>query len=120
MPYTREACEKLDRDDPLARKRAEFVLPAGQIYLDGNSLGVLPRSVAARVSRVVAEEWGQSLITSWNKHGWFSMPGRIGNKVARLIGAEPGSVMVADTISVNMFKLLTSALWLRPKRRATR
>lgn len=117
MPYTREACEKLDRDDPLARKRAEFVLPAGQIYLDGNSLGVLPRSVAARVSRVVAEEWGQSLITSWNKHGWFSMPGRIGNKVARLIGAEPDSVMVADTISVNMFKLLTSALWLRPKRR---
>lgn len=117
MPGRREACEKLDRDDPFARKRDEFVLPAGQIYLDGNSLGVLPRSVAERVAEVVAQEWGQSLITSWNKHNWFTMPGRIGDKIAPLIGAPQGSVIAADTISVNMFKLLTAALRLRPDRR---
>jgi kynureninase len=117
MPYQREACERLDRDDPLAGKRKQFALPEGQIYLDGNSLGLLPKAVAGRVARVVTEEWGQSLITSWNRHGWFEMPARIGDKIAPLIGAPAGSVIAADTISVNMFKLLSGALRLRPGRR---
>jgi kynureninase len=117
MAYTREACEQLDRDDPFAAKRAAFVIPEGQIYLDGNSLGLLPKAVAPRVSQAVSEEWGQSLITAWNKHGWFALPSRIGDKIAPLVGAPPASVIVADTISVNVFKLLSAALKLRPERR---
>lgn len=114
---TRDDCRALDRADPLAARRDLFVLPEGVIYLDGNSLGALPKGVAERVGRAVAQEWGQDLITSWNKHGWFTLPGRLGDRVGRLIGAARGTVVVADTISVNLFKLVAAALRLRPGRR---
>ncbi len=114
---TRDDCLALDLDDPFARKRDFFALPDGLIYLDGNSLGALPKGVAARVGRAVEEEWGADLITSWNKHGWFTLPGRLGDRIGSLIGAQPGTVVVADTISVNLFKLVAAALQLRPGRR---
>jgi kynureninase len=116
MGADRDACEKLDRDDPLARHREDFVLPEGVIYLDGNSLGPLPRATAARLQDVVAREWGQDLITSWNKAGWIELPRRIGAKIARLVGAAPEEVVVCDSTSVNLFKVLAAALALRPGR----
>lgn len=117
MSPTRADCEALDRDDPFAGKRDLFALPDGVIYLDGNSLGALPKDVAERVGRAIADEWGRDLITSWNAHGWFSLPGRLGDRIGGLIGAAPGTVVVADTISVNLFKLVAAALRLRPGRR---
>jgi len=108
---------KLDRDDPLAAYRKLFALPDGIIYLDGNSLGALPKSVAPRMAAVVAEEWGRDLITSWNVHDWIDLPRRVGNKIAPLIGAEPGTVVAADSTSINIFKLLSVALQQRPERR---
>lgn len=102
--------DALDRDDPLARFRDRFVLPPGVIYLDGNSLGALPRSVPERVREVVEAEWGQDLIRSWNRHGWIDLPRRAGAKIARLIGAAPEEVVVADSTSVDLFKLLAAAL----------
>jgi kynureninase len=83
MTTTREACERLDRDDPLAGLRELFRLPADVIYLDGNSLGALPRDVAARVHRVVEDEWGRGLIRSWNTAGWIDLSQRVGDKIAR-------------------------------------
>ncbi|HVY49937.1 MAG TPA: kynureninase [Devosia sp.] len=109
--------EALDRADPFASWREKFVLPAGVIYLDGNSLGALPKSVVERLSRAVADEWGRDLITSWNVHDWIDLPRRAGEKIASLIGAEPGTVVVADSTSVNIFKLLHVALGKRPGRR---
>jgi kynureninase len=114
---TREKSHALDAADPLAQKRQAFVLPEGKIYLDGNSLGCLPAHSAARIAKAVTEEWGQSLITSWNRHGWFEMAHKAGNRIARLVGAAPGSILVADTISVNLFKLMSAALELSPQRR---
>ncbi len=114
---TRQNCLALDAADPLAHKRAAFVLPEGKIYLDGNSLGCLPAHAGARIAKAVSKEWGQSLITSWNRHGWFEMAQRAGNRIGRLVGAVPGSVLVADTISVNLFKLMSAALELRPGRK---
>ncbi|MEM9304680.1 MAG: kynureninase [Pseudomonadota bacterium] len=115
-PLTRSACEALDAADPLASLRERFVLPES-IYLDGNSLGILPRAVADRVAGVVTEEWGRGLIGSWNDAGWIHLPRTAGAKIGRLIGAEPHSVVVADSTSVNLFKLLSGALRLRPGRR---
>ena len=109
--------ETLDAADPLAPMRAKFSLPKGVIYLDGNSLGAMPTATAARVAEVVSQEWGTGLIRSWNDAGWIDLPARIGEKIARLIGAQPASVMVADSTSVNLFKLLSAALRLRPDRR---
>lgn len=106
-----------DRADAFAPWRDRFALPDGITYLDGNSLGALPRSVSDRLARVVAEEWGDDLITSWNKHDWIDLPRRVGDKIARLIGAAPGSVVVADSTSVNIFKLLAVALARRPGRK---
>jgi kynureninase len=117
MPVTKEHCEALDAADPLGFGRERFILPSGVIYLDGNSLGLLPKGVEQRVAQAIRQEWGESLITAWNKHGWFQLPMKIGNRIARLIGAEPDSVAVADTISVNVFKMLTSALGARRERR---
>ena len=108
---------KLDRDDPLAAYRKLFALPDGIIYLDGNSLGALPKSVAPRMAAMVADEWGRDLITSWNVHDWIDLPRRVGNKIAPLIGAEPGTVAAADSTSINIFKLLSVALQQRPERR---
>jgi kynureninase len=117
MSLTRDDCLALDRADPLADARASFVLPAGVNYLDGNSLGALPKGVAARVARTIGDEWGAGLIRSWNAAGWYQSPGRIGAKLARLLGAAPHQVTVTDTISVNLFKLLVAAARLRPRRR---
>ncbi|MGZ5987026.1 MAG: kynureninase, partial [Caulobacteraceae bacterium] len=114
---TRDDALALDAADPLASFRAAFNLPQGVTYLDGNSLDPPPRAVAGRLAEVVADEWGQGLITSWNRAGWIEAPGRIGDKIARLIGAAPGEVVVADSTTVNLFKLAAGALSLRPGRR---
>jgi kynureninase len=87
----------LDRSDPLAPLRERFVLPPGAIYLDGNSLGALPRSTPGRLARVIEQEWGGDLITSWNRHRWIEMPQRIGAKIARLIGAGADEVVAAES-----------------------
>ncbi len=112
----RAACLALDAADPLAAFRDQFILPEGVIYLDGNSLGALPRATAARLADVVQREWGQDLITSWNKNDWIGLGRRIGDKIGALIGANAGEVMVADSTSINVFKLLSSALDLRSER----
>ncbi len=109
-PLSREACAARDAADPLAPLRAQFSLPPGVIYLDGNSLGVLPASAASRVQQVITEEWGRGLIRSWNDAGWIDLPRRVGDKIARLVGARPGEVVVADSTSVNLYKVLSAAL----------
>jgi kynureninase len=114
---TRKELAARDAADPLAAARDAFALPSGVIYLDGNSLGALPRAAIQRSAAVVEEEWGRDLIRSWNAHGWVDMPQRVGDKIARLIGAAPGEVVVADSTSVNLFKVLAAALALRPDRR---
>ncbi len=103
-------CQRLDAADRLAPLRAQFDLPEGVIYLDGNSLGALPRAVPARVAEVVRAEWGRDLIQSWNTAGWFELPRRVGDKIAPLIGAGPGEVVATDTTSVNLYKVLFAAL----------
>ena len=107
----------LDEADILAGFRGRFDLPSGVIYLDGNSLGALPRQTAARVGAAVAQEWGAGLIRSWNDAGWIEAPARVGAKIARIVGARPHEVMVADSTSVNLFKLLMAGLADRPGRR---
>lgn len=107
---TRHDCEALDAQDPLAALRGQFTLPAGTIYLDGNSLGVLPATTAARVHEVVTHEWGTDLITSWNKAGWIHLPQRVGDKIGRLVGARPGETLAADSTSANLYKVLSAAL----------
>jgi kynureninase len=107
---TRADCLARDAADLLAPLRAQFDLPEGVIYLDGNSLGARPRAALERAAQVVAREWGRDLITSWNTAGWFEMPRRLGNRLAPLIGARPGEVVVTDTTSLNLFKALASAL----------
>jgi kynureninase len=106
----------LDKADPLAKKRLEFELPANTIYLDGNSLGALPKSVKSRVAEVVSQQWGNDLIKSWNSHNWIDLPIKVGEKIAPLIGAVKGQVICCDSISVNLFKLLCSALKLNSER----
>ena len=114
---TRAQLAALDESDPLAAFRGEFVLPKGVIYLDGNSLGTLPKATPGRVAAVVGQEWGHGLIRSWNDAGWIGLPERLGDKIASLLGAPPGSVIAADSTSVNVFKALGAALGLRPGRR---
>jgi len=109
----RQECLALDAEDPLASLRDQFDLPEGVTYLDGNSLGVLPNAAAARVQQVVKDEWGRDLIRSWNTAGWIDLPQRIGNKIGTLIGASDEETVVADSTSVNLFKVLTSALNLQ-------
>jgi kynureninase len=113
---TRAALEALDRADPLAPFRDEFDLPPDVIYLDGNSLGPLPKATPGRVAEVVAHEWGKSLTRAWNAHDWIGLPLRIGEKLGRIIGAAPDSTLVADSTSVNVFKLLAASLAARPTR----
>ncbi len=100
-----------------AATRAAFVLPEGIIYLDGNSLGPLPKAAAARVAQTVTAEWGQMLITGWNRAGWMDQPARVGDRIARLIGAEPGTVVMGDTLSIKVYQALASALEMNPGRR---
>jgi len=106
----REEALALDTADPLAPLREQFHIPPGLIYLDGNSLGVCPKATPARVQQVVTQEWGVGLIGSWNSAGWMELAPRIGDKIARLIGAGPGECVAADSTSVNLFKVLNAAL----------
>ncbi|OOG52088.1 kynureninase [Polaromonas sp. C04] len=103
-------CQQRDAQDPLRSLRDQFSIPPGVIYLDGNSLGVLPKTAAARIAEVVTQEWGSGLIRSWNSAGWFEMPQRLGDKIARLIGAAPGEVVATDSTSINLYKVLSAAL----------
>ncbi len=109
---TLQDCQQRDATDPLRPLRELFTLPTGLIYLDGNSLGAMPKAAAARAAQVVSQEWGQGLIRSWNSAGWFSLPQRLGDKIAPLIGAGPGEVLVTDSTSINLYKVLSAALSL--------
>ena len=117
---TRDDALALDAADPLAPLRDQFALPEGVIYLDGNSLGVLPKATAARVQQVVTQEWGRDLIRSWNTAGWITLPQRVGDKIARLVGARAGELVVADSTSVNLFKVLSAALSIAQEESAQR
>lgn len=108
---------RLDGSDPLAHKRDQFLLPENSVYLDGNSLGCLPVAARQRAHEVVEHQWGQDLITSWNKHGWIDLPVKVGEKLAPLIGAASGQTICCDSISVNLFKILSAALLMRPGRK---
>lgn len=114
---TRQDCLDRDAADPLASVRTRFNLPCPTIYLDGNSLGALPVAAANAVREAVERQWGEDLIASWNKHGWIGLPQSVGGRIARLIGAEAGEVVAADSVSVNLFKLAAAALGARPGRR---
>ena len=117
MSTRREDCQAADLADPLAELRSRFLLPEGVIYLDGNSLGALPRLVPERIEGVVRRQWGEGLIRSWNTAGWVDLPTRVGERLGRLLGAEPGSVVACDSTSVNLFKAASAAVRLRPERR---
>lgn len=109
MSFTFAEAQAADAADPLRNLRDRFHLPEGLIYLDGNSLGPLPRDAAPRLQRVVTEEWGEELIRSWNSRDWIGAPQRVGAKIAPMIGARPHEVIVTDSTSVNLFKLLAAA-----------
>jgi kynureninase len=112
----RAACVERDATDPLRSLRDRFFIPEGIIYLDGNSLGPMPRAAAGILSRTVEQEWGRDLIRSWNSAGWFEMPVRLGDRVGALIGAAPGQTLVCDTTSINLYKAIHAAIGLRPDR----
>ena len=113
---SREACVARDRVDPLRGFRGRFVLPDGLIYLDGNSLGPMPRDAAGVLRHTIEQQWSQDLIRSWNDAGWFDMPIRLGDRVGALIGAAAGETVVCDTTSINLFKAIHAAIALRPDR----
>src|SRR5271156_6235150 len=115
-PDTREACVARDLSDPLAAFRDRFVVPDGVIYLDGNSLGPMPRAAADILNRTIEQEWGHDLIGSWNSAGWFDMPLRLGDRVGAFLGAAPGQTVVCDTTSINLFKAVHAAMGLRSDR----
>ncbi len=112
-----DRARELDRADPLGEYRAQFDLPEGVIYLDGNSLGALPRATPDRLAEVVGGEWGDGLIRSWNSANWIDLPQRVGAKIAPLVGAAPHEVIAADSTSVNLFKLIAAALAMKPGRK---
>jgi kynureninase len=115
MTTTRSACLALDASDPLRTLCDAFDLPEGVIYLDGNSLGALPKATAARVQQVVQSEWGVGLIRSWNTAGWIDLAQRIGNKIAALVGAGEHELIVGDSTSVNLYKVLSTAIALQKR-----
>jgi kynureninase len=117
MALTRSDCEAFDARDVLAHTRARFVLPDGVIYLDGNSLGALPKGVAKRVADAVVSEWGEGLIRSWNAAGWWESPARMAVKLAPMLGAGAHQVTVCDAISINLFKVVVAAARLNPGRK---
>ena len=110
MSTTLNDCRAFDAHDALRPLRDHFALPDGVIYLDGNSLGVLPKTAAARVAEVITKEWGEGLIRSWNSAGWFNLPQRLGDKIALLIGAGSGEVVATDSTSINLYKVLSAAI----------
>jgi kynureninase len=113
MALTRAQAQAYDAADSLGTCRERFALPDGVVYLNGNSLGALPKDAPARVARTVEAEWGATLIGAWNKHGWIDMPQRIGARIAPLIGAKPHEVLACDSTSVNLFKLVMAAAELQ-------
>ncbi|NWE21992.1 kynureninase [Pseudomonas sp. P7548] len=117
---TRSHCLALDDQDPLAPLRRQFALPDGVIYLDGNSLGARPVAALERAQAVIAEEWGNGLIRSWNSAGWADLSQRLGNRLAPLIGARDGEVVITDTTSINLFKVLSAALTVQRQRTPAR
>lgn len=106
---TRDDCARRDAEDALAPLRDQFMLPEGVIYVDGNSLGALPRATPGRVAAAVRHEWGDGLIRSWNDAGWIALPQRVGDRIGALIGARPGECVAADSTSVNLYKVLSAA-----------
>lgn len=107
--------QQLDQGDPLAQYRAQFNIPAGTIYLDGNSLGVLPKTTPQRLHQVIHQQWGEDLISSWNTHQWIDMPLTVGAKIAKVIGANAEQVVCCDSISVNLFKALAAAIRIQQR-----
>lgn len=107
----------LDQQDALAHKRALFSLPPNTVYLDGNSLGALPHACKHAAKAVVEQQWGEGLITSWNKHQWIDLPAQVGDRIGDLIGAAAGQVVCCDTISTNLFKALSGAMKMSPSRK---
>jgi kynureninase len=113
---TLDKARQLDAADPLREMRDRFVLPEGIIYLDGNSLGALPKVTSAHLREIVERQWGADLITSWNRHGWIDWPERIAGKLSPLLGAKPNELLIADSTTVCLFKLLSAAVAGRPGR----
>jgi kynureninase len=113
---SRAAAVALDASDPLAHHRNLFELPEGEIYLDGNSLGVLPKGVKEAVAHTIEHEWGTRLIRSWNEADWFDSPARVGALIAPIIGAHSEEVVACDALSINIYKCVAAALRLRPER----
>ncbi len=116
MSVSREDARARDLTDPLRALRDRFLIPEELIYLDGNSLGALPKATVDKQEDVVRRQWGTSLIRSWNDHGWIDAPQRVGAMIAGLIGAKPHEVIVTDSVTVNLFKLITAAARLSPTR----
>jgi kynureninase len=114
---TRDNCKRMDEEDSLSAFRDRFVIPNGMVYLDGNSLGMQPRAALSRALEVVEKEWGQGLIKSWNSAGWWDLPTRLGDKIARLVGAGAGEIVATDSTGINLHKVLAAALSLVPERR---
>jgi kynureninase len=112
----RTECAELDVRDPLADVRSQFVIPDGLVYLDGNSLGALPVTTSRAVAAAVEQQWGEGLIRSWTDGGWIEAPLRVGAKIARLIGAEENEVVIAESTSICLFKLVCAALAMQPGR----
>ena len=112
-----ERARQLDAADPLAACRDRFELPEGVIYLDGNSLGALPKATPGRLAQAVRGEWGDGLIRSWNEAGWIDLPRRVGDRIAPLVGAATGQVIACDSTSVNLYKLIAAALAMQPGRK---
>jgi kynureninase len=115
---TLEDAQALDSADRLAFARDRFRIPEGAIYLDGNSLGALPAETAGRLTQTVEREWGDDLVASWNRHGWIDAPARVAARLAPIVGAKPDELLIADSTSVNLFKLLAAAVRARPGRKA--
>ncbi len=117
MTLTRNDFVELDKNDPMAHFADEFHIPEGVIYLDGNSLGAMPKKAMARARKVIEQEWGHDLIKSWNKAGWFNLIEKLGDKTATLIGANKGEVIHCDSTGLNLHKLVAAALDMRPDRK---
>lgn len=111
------SAQQLDEKDPLREKVHEFSLPKNTVYLDGNSLGALPKAAKERARDVVNRQWGEDLITSWNKNDWIALPQIVGDKVGTLVGAKQGQVVCCDSISINLFKVLSAAIKMQPSRK---
>ena len=113
---SRTACEKADAADPLGFRREEFHLPQGLIYLDGNSLGPMPKKALEHLEQAIRNEWAEELISSWNNAGWWELPQTLGEMIAPVVGAASGQLIVSDSTSLNLYKTVHAALGLRPER----